>query len=341
MKKNRFIAIIIATGVLLFSCKNGKKAERTDTLTQGIAEVAVDECFAPILEEEINVFESLYREASVIPTYTSDARVYDLLMKDSIRLIIGTRELTDNEKAVINERKQRVRKYRIAIDAIALITNKANPDTLLSLDALKGIVTGKVTNWKSINPASKLDSIAVIFDSPNSSTIRFIKDSICGGAPVGHNLRAIAPESETVDINQVMSNAKVIQYVAANPNALGVIGVNWISNPNDTTNLSFINDVNVISLSREDDATPKNSFKPFPYQMALELAYRENRDSEQKGTGGYPLTRNIYAIITDAQGGLSSGFFNFVANDRGQRIILKAGLLPANRPMRLVRINAK
>ena len=340
MKKNGFITLMIAAVVLLFSCKDGRRVKRTDTLTKGIAEIAVDECFAPILEDEINVFESLYREAAIIPSYTSDARVYDLLMKDSIRLIVGTRELSDNEKNIITERKQRFRMYRIAIDAIALITNKSNPDTLLSLKMLKDIATGKVTSWKSINPASKLDSIAVIFDSPNSSTVRFIKDSISGGEPIGRNLRAIAPESETLDITKVTSNTDVIKYVSANPNALGIIGVNWISNPNDTTNLSFINDINVVSLSREDNATSKNSFKPYAYQMALELAYRENKDSIQKGNGGYPLTRSIYAIITDSHGGLTSGFFNFVASDRGQRIILKSGLLPANRPMRLVQINA-
>lgn len=340
MKKSGIITLVIIMGVLLFSCKDGKRAKRTDTLTTGVAELAVDECFAPILENEISVFESLYRDASIIPTYTSDARVYDMLMKDSIRLIVGTRELSESEKKIIDERKQRVRSYRIAVDAIALITNKSNPDTLLTLKMLSDIATGKITSWKSINPASKSDNIAVIFDSPNSSTVRFLKDSICGGRPMGANLRAIAPESETSDIAEVTSNMEVIAYVAAHPDALGVIGVNWISNPNDTTNLSFIRDVNVVSISREEVATAKNSMKPYAYQMALELAYRENRDSIQKGHGGYPLTRNIYAIITDPQGGLTSGFFNFVASDRGQRIILKSGLLPANRPMRLVQINA-
>lgn len=329
---------LLIIGAVLFSCKDMKRPKRTDTLTSGIAEVAVDECIAPILEEEIVVFESLNRDASIIPTYTGDNEVYDLLLKDSIRLIIGSRELTENEKAIITERKQRVRSYRIAIDAIALITNKENPDTLLSMETLKKIATGKITNWKEISPTSKLNEISMIFDTPNSSTVRFLKDSLCGNEPLGANLHAVSTSANTSDITAVISNLKVIEAVAANPNALGVIGVNWISNPGDTTNLSFINNINVVALSRENIPTAKNSFKPFAYQMALELAYRENSDSTL--TGGYPLTRSFYAIITDPVGGLPTGFFNFVAGDRGQRIILKSGLLPANRPMRLVRINA-
>ena len=337
MKKINYIGVLTVISILLLtSCGENKKGTRTDTLTSGIADIAVDECLAPIIEEEIMVFEALNREASIIPSYTNDYQVYDLLMKDSMRLIIGTRELTDKEVAVIKERQQRVRSQKIAIDGIALITNKANPDTLLSIKDLKNIMTGEMRNWKDINPESKLGNIAVAFDSPNSSTVRYIKDSICGDKPIGDNVRAISPDSRTINIEESSPNQKVIEYVASNPNALGIIGVNWISNPGDTTNLSFIDKINVVSVSREDKATRANSFKPYPYQLAMELAYRMSAESEQKG--GYPLTRDVYIIITDSSGGLPSGFVNFVAGDRGQRIILKAGLLPANRPVRLVRI---
>lgn len=338
MKKTNYIVGLIAI-ILLSACSGADRRNitRTDTLTSGIADIAADECLAPIIDEEIMVFEALNREAAIIPTYTSDYQLYDMLVKDSIRLIIGTRELTNNEIAIIKERKQRVRSQKIAMDGIALITNKANTDTLLSIKDLRNIITGETRTWKDVNPNSKLGNIAVAFDSPNSSTVRYIKDSICGDKPIGDNVRAISPDSKSIDITDATPNQKVIEYVASNPNALGIIGVNWISNPGDTTNLSFIDKINVVSVSREDKATPANSFKPYPYQLAMELAYRMSSESDQKG--GYPLTRDVYIIITDVSGGLTAGFVNFVAGDRGQRIILKAGLLPANRPVRLVRIS--
>lgn len=337
MKKVSFIVVLVIITSLLSSCGDRKKVTRTDTLTSGIADIAVDECMAPIIDEEIMVFEALNKEATIIPSYTNDYQVYNMLLKDSVRLIIGTRELTNNEIAIIKERKQRVRSQKIAIDGIALITNKSNPDTLLSIKDIKNIITGETRTWKDINPNSKLGNIAVTFDSPNSSTVRYIKDSICGDRPIGDNVRAISPDTKSIDLAESTPNQKVIEYVAANPNALGIIGVNWISNPSDTTNLSFIDKINVVSVSREDEATSENSYKPYPYQLAMELAYRMSAESDQKG--GYPLTRDVYIIITDSSGGLPSGFVNFVAGDRGQRIILKAGLLPANRPVRLVRIS--
>jgi len=35
---------------------------------------------------------------------------------------------------------------------------------------------------------------------------------------------------------------------------------------------------------------------------------------------------------------LSSGFANFLTSDRGQRIILKSGLVPATQPVRIVNV---
>lgn len=328
-----FLGIMIGM-LLLSSCH--KKISRSDTLTSGIAQIVVDESFAPIIEAGINVFESLNSDATIIPTYTTDQDAYSLLMKDSIRLLVGTRLLTEQETYIIKERKQRVRSHKIAIDGIALITHKENKDTLLTIDQIGDIITGKIESWKQINSDSPLDSFSVVFDTPTSSMVRYMQDSLCNKLPFGKNVKALSPNNASVDITQLNSQAKVIEYVASHPNALGFVGLNWISNPVDTTNLSFIDQVNIISVSAETQATPNNSYKPYPYQLALELAHRES--PREFPTGGYPLIRDIYIMITDSPSGLPTGFFNFIAGDRGQRIILKSGILPANRPVRLVHI---
>lgn len=324
MKK---LSIIFCTlSILLSSCGDRKKVTRTDTPTSGIAEIAVDECFAPIIQQQVDVFEALNPDATIIPIFTSEKEVFDLFMKDSLRLIIAARELTQNETQIIKDRKRTPRSQKIATDGIALIINRANTDTLISVAELKKIFTGEIRTWNELRPGSSLGNIAIAFDSPNSSMVRYIKDSICGDKPLGDNLRARAEDNQqTIDIKSERTpNQMVIDYVASTPNALGVIGVNWISNPSDTTNLSFIEKVNVMSVSREQVATAEDSYRPYPYQLAL---------------GKYPLTRDIYIIISDVRGGLPSGFVTFVAGDQGQRMITKAGLLPATRPMRLIRAN--
>ncbi|GAB6012342.1 PstS family phosphate ABC transporter substrate-binding protein [Viscerimonas tarda] len=305
--------VICLLCVVLYSCSNGGKATRTDTYTSGFAVFVSDDCFAPIVEEEINVFEALTPDASLMALYTSEVEAVNMLLKDSVRLAILGRDLTEAERQGIKARNEKLnpRSQKIAIDGIALIINKENTDSLISASQIQEIMTGGLTSWKQLNPQSNYDNIAVVFDNPNSSTVRFIKDSICFDKPLYEGLRA----QET--------NQSVLDYVAKTPNALGVIGVNWISNPNDTTNLSFTDKIRVMSVSRSYPATEDNSYQPLPAFLAL---------------GDYPLTRDVYIVLTDLRGTLPAGFVDFVAKDRGQRIILKAGLVPATRPVRLIRM---
>jgi phosphate transport system substrate-binding protein len=309
----RKLITYIALLVFLCSCNGDKKQMRTDTFTSGFAVFAGDDCYAPIIEAEVAVFEGLNPDASLMPVYMNEVEAVNMLLKDSLRLAILARDLTDAEKEGITARNRTLkpRSQKIAIDGIALIINRENHDSLISVSQVQEIMTGGITSWKQLNPQSKQDNIAVVFDNPNSSTVRFIKDSICMGKPFYEGLRAQE------------NNQAVLDYVAKTPNALGVIGVNWISNPKDTTNLSFIDKIRVMSVSRTSPATEDNSFQPLPAFLAL---------------GDYPLTRDVYIVLTDLRGTLPAGFTDFVVKDRGQRIILKAGLVPATRPIRLIRM---
>jgi phosphate transport system substrate-binding protein len=306
-----FIAIVLMLSIS--SCDRRKQAiTRMDTTTSGEAFIAADECLEPVIREEIAVFTRLNLNAHIYPVFTSEKEIFNFLLSDSIRLIIAARDLTEPEKQQIKTLKRTPRSQKIAIDGIALIINKENTDSLLSVFDLQKMMTGEITDWNQISSFSEENRpITIVFDQQNSSTLRFITDSICRGRIMESNSVA------------AKSNREVINYISKNKNAIGVIGVNWISNPTDSTQLSFDNMIRVVSLSREINPTVGNSFKPFPAFLA---------------TGDYPLTRDIYAIISDARGGLPAGFVSFIAGDSGQRIILKAGLVPATRPTRLINL---
>lgn len=306
------IYFVISVLILsFFSCAREKKDKFTDTLTAGVIPVAIDETFAPIIEEEIAVFESVYPKAGIVPIFTTEGNAIDLLLKDSVRMAITTRPLSEKETNYLHSLKFQPRSYRLASDGIALITNKANKDTLITVDQFRQILLGKVTNWNQIYPTSTLGKIVTVFDNPNSSTVRYAIDSVCGGQQISGNL------------NAQISNAEVLDFVSKTPQAIGIIGVNWLSNKVDTTNLSFKEVVKVMSVSNERVATIEGSYKPFQAYMFY---------------GYYPLTRNVFIIINDPRSSLPTGFTSFLTSDRGQRIILKSGLVPATQPLRVVTV---
>jgi len=308
-KLKQFIYLVFILS--FFSCSREKKDKFTDTLTAGVIPVAVDETFAPIIQDEIAVFESIYPKAGIVPVFTTEGKAIDLLLKDSVRMAITTRPLSEKETNYLHSIKFQPRSYRLASDGVALITNKANKDTLITVDQFRQILLGKVTNWNQIYPTSTLGKIVTVFDNPNSSTVRYAIDSVCGGIQISGNL------------NAQNTNAEVIDFVNKTPQAIGIIGVNWLSNKVDTTNLSFKDVVKVMSVSNEKDATIEGSYKPFQAYMFY---------------GYYPLTRNVFIIINDPRNSLPTGFTSFLTSDRGQRIILKSGLVPATQPLRVVSV---
>jgi phosphate transport system substrate-binding protein len=295
--------------LILFSCQSKIKDKFTDTYTEGVIPIAVDINFQPIIQEELDVFESIYPKAGIVPTYTNEGDAINFLLKDSVRLVIATRPLSDKEEAFLKSKKFSPHSYILATDGIALIVNNHNPDSLITVDQIRDIFTGQTTKWKDIFPKSKLGKIQVVFDNQNSSTIRYAIDSICSGQPLSSKL------------NAQKTNLEVIDFVSKTPNAIGIIGVNWLGNHKDTTNLSFKNDVRVMAVSSDSVATVENSYKPF--QAYLFYGY-------------YPLTRTVFVILNDPRSSLPSGLTKFLTSDRGQRIILKSGLVPATQPVRIV-----
>lgn len=307
----RFKLLSIFFVFLLFSCQTKSKDKFTDTYSAGVIPIAVDENFKPIVQEELDVFESMFPKAGIVPNYTNEVDAINLLLKDSVRLVITTRPLSSNEELSLKSRKFSPHSYKLATDGIALIINNHNPDSLITVSQIKDILTGKVSNWKDIYPTSKLGKFQIVFDNKNSSTVRYAIDSICNGEKLSTKLFA------------QNTNPEVIDFVSKTSNAIGIIGVNWLGNVKDTTNLSFKNEIRVMAVSSEAEATVVNSYKPF--QAYLFYGY-------------YPLTRNIFIILNDPRGSLPSSLSSFLTGDRGQRIILKSGLVPATQPIRIVNI---
>ena len=299
---NTFVGLTLILG-LFASCKDKPKNGRTDTYSSGTIKFVSDESFSPIIDEQREIFEFVYQKAKLVPIYTNELDGVNMLMKEQVYLAITSRNFTDKEVANLEARRFQPIAIPLAFDGLALIVNNSNPDTIISVNDIKQILSGKVAKWKALYPNSKLDSIEVAFDNKQSSTVHYCVDSLLGGKPIN------SPNIYAVD-----KSAEVIDFVEKHPNAIGIIGSNWLNDKRDTTNVTFKRNIRVMGVSRIHPATVESSWKPYQYYL---------------WNGNYPLVRTIYALLNDPRHGLPWGFANFMSADsRGQRIFFKAGLLP-------------
>ncbi len=132
-------------------CRSTSSPIKKGEYAKGSATVYCDEGFKTILDEEIQVFEFSYPEASIIPFYVSEQEAIDKFLADKTQAIIVTRELTkDQIKYMKSKFKRVVRTNCIAVDAVALITNKENPVDRLSLQEIGDILSGKISRWSQL-----------------------------------------------------------------------------------------------------------------------------------------------------------------------------------------------
>lgn len=311
MKKQIFYFGFAVFAFALISCSNKPMDGYTDTPTTGKITIAVDETFQPVIEEELPVFHAIYQYAKITPLYVPEVDALNLLIKDSVRLAVVSRKLSEKEISYFNNKQFIPRQVEIAVDGIAVLLHPSNPDSLLTVDQIQKILIGEITDWSQIDPSSKLGKINVVFDNPNSSTVRYAVDSIAHSTKLGKHLSAME------------YNLDVVEYVADSPSSIGLIGVSWISDRRDTTCLTFYREIRVARISDEETATIENSFQPYQAYLA---------------TGQYPFRRMIYMVLTEPRTGLASGFVSFVSSDKGQRIILKTGILPYTQTIRIVNV---
>ena len=307
--------------VLTVAC-TPKKA--TNTSTSGIAKISCDESFRNILDQEVEVFEYSYPDASIMVDYTDEAAALDSLLHRRVDLIITSRDLTDAQRDILKKQGRSYRSRKIAVDAVAIIVNKNNDIDELSVGDLRDIFSGKVTRWGEVFPTQlKRDSVMVVFDGSGSGVMNYVKEKFLDGDSFGKNVYA---QHSTDD---------VFRAVQAHKNAIGFIGVSWITadlksnertmeeklldlQNNDVSVIDFTDRIKVMKI--RGDEQPQGCK---PYQAYI-------------NDGSYPLFRTIWAIDASAGGTLDHGFFSFLTGVIGQKIILQTGILPAAEPVRYV-----
>ena len=114
-------------------------------------------------------------------------------------------------------------------------------------------------------------------------------------------------------------NAAVVEYVTQNPGSMGLIDVSWISDPDDSISHNFKQSIKVVAITGDS-----GSYRPYQAYIAQKQ---------------YPLLRDVIMVSREARSGLASGFVAYVASDKGQRVVLKLGLVPATMPIRIVEVN--
>lgn len=285
------IFFVISASFLLLSCDDTPKAP--DSAGKGVIDISVDETYQPVIEDQLKVFDSSFPEAKINVHYKPESECFKDYFENKARLILVTRQLTKEEKEVCSQKKIYPTSLALARDGIAVVLNNASEDSILDMNVIRGILTGAYKK-----------KYTVVFDNQASSTVRYITDSVLKGQKLGANVFA------------AKGNKDVVDYVAKNPDAIGFVGLGYVSDNNDPNNTgAFIKTVKVAAI--KNDSTGE-FLQPYQAYIALKT---------------YPLTRTLYYINSESYSGLGTGFANFLSTQRGQLIFFHDHFFPIRSEM--------
>jgi phosphate transport system substrate-binding protein len=135
--------MLITLVCLMVSCNTSGNKSPKETPTSGNIKIAVDESFQPLIDTEVYTFTSLYSRANITPEYKPEYDVINDFMNDSVKVMVTSRKLSENQIQYLRDTLVIARTVTFAYDALALVTNSENPDTLINYDTVKDIFSGK------------------------------------------------------------------------------------------------------------------------------------------------------------------------------------------------------
>ena len=150
-------------------------------------------------------------------------------------------------------------------------------------------------------------TVQLVTDQSNSANLFLLKDSV-------------GFQSASVKVEAAGSNSKVFEYVQQRPWTIGIVSFELLSDTDGMAVKKLLNQVKLLGIQKN---VSEFSQSVFPSQSTMKE---------------YPLSRKIFVLVKNTKVGLATGIASFLVSERGQRIVLKSGILPAHMPGREIEI---
>jgi phosphate transport system substrate-binding protein len=296
--------LILSLTLMTCSCY----IEEQETATSGRLTVQGSDGYQDLTQRETSRFHDLYPQAqfTVIPSSTREAIVN--MLNDSVNLILVDRAMNNEERQVYKKAQLAVQEVKIALDALVILVNADNRITNISLENLKRVLQGQISNWNLLPGSNQDGEIVVTCTGRNSGSFELIQ-------------RHLLDSTFTFFPDMILDKqADIVQQTIKSRSALGIISHACYSSIRSSADSAA---VRLLSIGVVDSTNQVHDY--YPYQAYIY-------------GGEYPLHYPVYVYVRSDKSELALGFSAFIASAEGQKIILNYGLVPATQPVRLVQL---
>jgi phosphate transport system substrate-binding protein len=231
-----------------------------------------------------------------------------MLLAGQLTFAQVSRPLSQTEIQQAKAKGVPLKEIPVAIDGIAVAVH---PDLNLygiTVDQLKQIYTGKITNWQQVG-GSNFPITALSRRPESGGTVSFFQENVLGGEPFHPRVEYIATTTEAV---RKVANTVGAIYFASAPEVVPQCRIKPLP----------------IGRQRNQWVAPYQA----PYINPADCpAQRNSLNFPALQTGDYPLTRRLLVIVKEnGQTEQTAGhaYAQLMLSEQGQTLIKKAGYVP-------------
>lgn len=201
---------IVLASLLALSCLLPAQAKAADEIVVNGSTTVL-----PIMQKVSEAYMAANPNVQIALSGGGSGNGIKALLDGLANIAMSSRDIKGSEKELAAKKGINPVRTAVAVDALVPVVNPKNPINELSLDQLKDIYTGKITNWKELGGADA--NIVVVSRDTSSGTYETWEEMVMKKAKVMPKALLQA------------SNGAVEQVVAKNPNAIGYVGLGYLA----------------------------------------------------------------------------------------------------------------
>ncbi len=237
----------------MMGCSDRDREGKPSLPTIGELVLGIDESLRPFTDAEIAMFSVYYPDAHIAPLYLPEKEVIERLLSNNIQTGIICRDLSKEESNyIITRYSHSPTTFKLADDRIVAVVNNVNPVTSLTVDEIKGVMSGRISDWGQLYPVNNNLKLPIVVVIAGSSSI----DRYFTSSP-----DPLSPASTYA----LDTTTEVMDYVKNNVSAIGIVGGSWFFQKEDK-----YRDFKVLSFSEQGPEGQEEFMKREVYAVTHE-----------------------------------------------------------------------
>ncbi len=287
MPKNKIFINGILAGVLALMVLAGPAcAKKGDSL-----QVKGSDTMVNLVQSWAEEFMKKNSDSFIAVTGGGSGTGFAALINGTCDVAMSSRQIKAQEVGLAAKKGVTPKEFKVALDGLAVVVNKDNPVSGLTLDQLAHIFTGKITNWKEVGGRDA--KIVILSREVNSGTHVYFKEHVLLKGDT-KSTAEFSPEALLLSSSQAIAD-EIIQ----NQDAIGYYGMGYIGK-----------DHKALSIA-------KDASSGYVYPTVDDVL-----------SGRYPISRPLFIYTQGEPASDVKNFLDFILSNDGQAIVARIDFVP-------------